>query len=777
MQYYTPRDDALSNQFLVTTQFIQCDDPLVFNPNTSVLSVKEAGHLTEGVLNATIQDIDGTKTFLERPICNAIYSGSNSEIVSKGYVDSLVARGITWIAPVESFFDFTSGPPSPLAIGNRYIATVTFGSFDEDFIYEWDGSQWTEIVPTDGMAVYIKDDLSPSFPNECVVFRKDQATSAWVQIGSNLEYSSINNAPAFTGNVTNTTLTYTEASTNTSTGALRVNGGVGIVGDIYMGGDIAGKDARFDKLTLIGTSNNIVMNQGGTSLDGTIAVDELGIVNITSHLEAVKVLPALAAPSIIMASGNQIGLFSSASISVDVNGALTVDNEADIDGMQTTFVKGIKSNYLSMINHTADSTNSTTGALVVSGGVGIGGNLNVGTSLSLSNTLASHTILSTIDSGSVSTGSLVLYGGMAVQKQLKVNGIGRFYSQVNMTGTTSVHTISSTVAAVSTTTGALVIAGGIGVGDGIQCQTLTTRGANGITLYYGAQTGTITCDNNGQILIRSTAGQKVNVNGLLSNDSIRVTVAGNYSHYTDFTVDGSGNLTIAPSGATITSSKTLSLSGTANTHTISSTNDSATTTSGALVIAGGVGIGKTLRVGGEIIYSPLYDDLIVEMSLKAGANAPTWAQMNGSALYCWNFQNTGAFQQLFFHSQLPHKWQEGSNIIPHVHYYAPAAGSGTYAKFNIDYMWVNIDAASGLTSVAGTTTITTGQFEPPATAWTHKLVNFSTVSGTGKTASSIISGRIYRNSTDAQDTYANDIYLVGFDFHILSNKLGVTSVM
>jgi hypothetical protein len=569
-------------------------DPMYMDENAKVY-ILNATTTNAGVVTNLSQSFAGTKTFTSRPVCSAIYSGSANELVSKSYVDSLVERGVTWLKPVIAFYDFELGAPNPLASGDRYVCLSTYNDFDVNYIYEWDGSQWTEIVPSDGNASYVTSETS-LYANQCILFRVDQSSSSWIQMGTNLSYGSIDGAPDFTSTETNTKLNYTEDSASTSTGALQVSGGVGIVGNIYMGGDIAGKDARFDKITLIGASNNIVMNQGGTALDGIIAVDSSGIVNITSHMEAVKVLPALAAPTIIMASNNQIGLFPSASISVDVNGVLTVDNEIALDGMQTIFAKGIKSNYISKVNYTADSTDATTGALVVSGGVGIGGNLNVGTSLNLSNVLATHTILSTIDSGSVSTGSLVLYGGMAVQKQLKVNGIGRFYSQVNMTGTTSTHTISSTVVSVSTATGALVIAGGIGVGDGIQCQTLTTRGANGITLYYGASTSTITNDINGQLLLRSAGSQKVNVNGLLSTEPVRIITSGNYSYYADLSVDGSGNLTIAPNGTTITSSKTLSLSGTANTHTISSTNDSATTTSGALVVAGGVGIGKTLRV-------------------------------------------------------------------------------------------------------------------------------------------------------------------------------------
>jgi hypothetical protein len=93
---------------------------------------------------------------------------------------------------------------------------------------------------------------------------------------------------------------------------------------------------------------------------------------------------------------------------------------------------------LTLPNTTA-STSSTTGALIVSGGVGIAKELNVG---------------STTASTSSSTGALIVAGGVGIAKELNVG------LTATITGVTS---INATTTSTTTTTGALKVAGGVGI--------------------------------------------------------------------------------------------------------------------------------------------------------------------------------------------------------------------------------------------------------------------------------------------------------------------------
>lgn len=91
------------------------------------------------------------------------------------------------------------------------------------------------------------------------------------------------------------------------------------------------------------------------------------------------------------------------------------------------------------IANTAASTSSSTGALVIGGGLGVGGDLNVGGVFGLT---------ATTQSTSKDTGAFVLDGGMGIEKNIVAGG-GIF--------------ANSTTDSTNTTSGALVTAGGLGV--------------------------------------------------------------------------------------------------------------------------------------------------------------------------------------------------------------------------------------------------------------------------------------------------------------------------
>lgn len=69
--------------------------------------------------------------------------------------DELYA-GFDWSDDVEGFHDFSSGTPGSPLMFERWISTVESGSFQKDYVYEWDGIQWAEIEKRIGKPYWIK---------------------------------------------------------------------------------------------------------------------------------------------------------------------------------------------------------------------------------------------------------------------------------------------------------------------------------------------------------------------------------------------------------------------------------------------------------------------------------------------------------------------------------------------------------------------------------------------------------------------------------------------
>jgi hypothetical protein len=84
------------------------------------------------------------------------------------------------------------------------------------------------------------------------------------------------------------------------------------------------------------------------------------------------------------------------------------------------------------INSTTNSTNTSSGAVIVSGGIGVGGNGHFGGAMACAGLSSSGTISisdSTASSGYTS-GALTVTGGIGCNNNLYVNGVGRFSNDV-----------------------------------------------------------------------------------------------------------------------------------------------------------------------------------------------------------------------------------------------------------------------------------------------------------------------------------------------------------
>jgi len=175
--------------------------------------------------------------------------------------------------------------------------------------------------------------------------------------GSSLGTSSLywNNSYVRTATVDTQTVSSSTTSTTSATGALVVTGGTGIGGQLFVGGNIVAASSQAASSTTTGA----LVVTGGAGIGGQLFVG--ANVNVTGNiLPTANVTYNLGSAELrwkdLFLSGSTINL-GGTTISAPTGGALAVSTGNIIAASSQA------------------STSTTTGALVVTGGVGIGGNI------------------------------------------------------------------------------------------------------------------------------------------------------------------------------------------------------------------------------------------------------------------------------------------------------------------------------------------------------------------------------------------------------------------
>lgn len=167
----------------------------------------------------------------------------------------------------------------------------------------------------------------------------------------------------------------------------------------------------------------------------------------------------------------------------------------------------------------------------------------------------------------------------------------------------------------------------------------------------------------------------------------------------------------------------------------------------------------------------MFEDLRVEgLSARVGTVSPTYETgFRGDANYLsTNMVHTQA-DEVQFAVQLPHGWNAGSAIFPHVHFSPVISNEGAgAAQFILAYFVANVDAQFPASPAIYTMTETwTGSKQ-----YYHLIAaNDTGIATTGWTLSSVMKCRLYRDNTVANNL-AGKVSFLYFDIHVEMDAFG-----
>jgi hypothetical protein len=416
-----------------------------------------------------------------------------------------------------------------------------------------------------------------------------------------------NGLTTLNGNVRSTIATANDGLT-TTTGAVQISGGAGIAGNLTVGGNITAQGniniiANVNAVTLTSASGVFYGNAAGfgalyAGITTGYAVQPQTVMQNSSNFNGYAQVNhqnvnhgPLASSDFVATADNgnaddtyiDMGIASSTynfpgfPLIKPNDGYLLVTGNATTGGGNLVLTTGaandiifgpnggefgrITSGNVFVIRASSASTSTTTGALVVAGGVGVAGNINVaGLVQATSATFASinNTVIGNATPASGSFTVLNATTGFSTANAAITGGYATNLANISTTGTMvsggNIVAASGTVST-STTTGALVVRGGVGVGSNIalggnlilnngigsvgQVVTATGTGLQWVTpLFYTIYNGTSNVNiatpggavsigvNNANIATVSSTG--LAVNGKISVNGASITdIAGN----------------------------------------------------------------------------------------------------------------------------------------------------------------------------------------------------------------------------------------------------------
>jgi len=452
---------------------------------------------------------------------------------------------------------------------------------------------------------------------------------------------------------TNAIITGTTNATSTITGALQVIGGVGIGKDLYVGGnevvlgdiEVRGGDITTNNLTfnLINTSATTVNFAGaGTAITIGATSGYLTIRNLTTITNsanasststgALQVRGGVGISRNLYVGGNEVILGNLAVNGGDITtnnltanlintSATTINFAGSATSINIGFETGntiIKTSV--NIDNSTSATSTVTGALKIIGGAGIGGDIYVG-----GNSYFTRTLIPLGNSVSLGTlanpfSDLYLGANSLNIDTIKASGSGSTLIFSSTLGSTVINAgaaiLTTSTNSTGTNSGALQVVGGAGIGGDVYIggnievnggnitTTATTfnliNSVSTVVNFASSATAITIGNNNGYVEIKNST-TITNTATAVSINSGALQVAGGVGITKNLYVGNSTVLNVLT--ATVTTLTNLTVNGASEIRGIASFTEGSNATAsynGALNVTGGIGLSRDLVVGGQI---------------------------------------------------------------------------------------------------------------------------------------------------------------------------------
>ena len=155
---------------------------------------------------------------------------------------------------------------------------------------------------------------------------------------------------------------------------------------------------------------------------------------------------------------------------------------------------------------------------------------------------------------------------------------------------------------------------------------------------------------------------------------------------------------------------------------------------------------------------------------RLGAAAPDLINLDATDIQVSAFDGAATLEESNGHRELQHDYEEGTDIVPHVHWMPVNANAGNVEWFFEYYI------------KSGAVILATGTLDAvqaaPGVAWEEQRMDFSAIDGSSFTIGAQVSIRFYRdpNGGSGNDTYGSDAAVTTFGYHYRVNTTGSRTI-
>ena len=246
-------------------------------------------------------------------------------------------------------------------------------------------------------------------------------------------------------------------STSTVSGAFNVDGGAGITGNLYVGGE----------LHVVNATNATTTTDGALVVTGGVGIGGDVWIGGTLHATALSSLvsgSSQRADEILVTPTSSTNYYLALTPNISGYNSIYSPSDIEYDGLNDVLIVGSRID----VTNTTPSANTYSGALTVYGGVGVGGSLNVENGITTQNgdigigiqTLAGHEYFAI--HVNKFTGALEFHPNR-VTVTTSTTAVFVIDDDGGPTVSVNPFKVTNTTASTSTTTGALQVSGGVGI--------------------------------------------------------------------------------------------------------------------------------------------------------------------------------------------------------------------------------------------------------------------------------------------------------------------------